>query len=1258
MMKKTLLWTLLLAALLTLLCGAATAEPWAGSGTEADPWKITSAADLVALREYIAETEGATEGKFFLQTADISLSAYCGEGKGDWAPIGTHEGNSYDYHVFDGTYEGGGHSITGLYISNGGNACGLFSDLELHGSVSNLNVTGYVKGIQEVGGIVAHATKNSKIVNCRFTGTVKGTENLVGGIVGYLKGSVSNCHFSGTVTSSGDRVGGIAGITYGIASIDDCTVNGEISGSGEIGGITGYTRAPVSNCHFTGTVTGTGTAVGGIVGDGQEGSFITDCVSEGSINAYKQAGGIAGHCALGSVRNCTYLSGTVTGHDQIGGIIGNSNAEVIENCISHGTITGHVRVAGIAGETCGRIRGCENYGAVSGHHYSGGIAGHTWSALGYTGIVENCKNYGDVTVETSFVGGIVGGAEKRIIGCENHGKIKGDERVGGIVGDTESTISRCINDGEVIGNAYTGQFAGWSKSGANVTLKPNGGSGSEVSDMMYMAPACPFSHGSYAFFAWNTKADGSGDWYYEGDSVSADNGLPLYAIWMNSRKISYRRTDGLWDHTKTMGELRDGLYYLSGGWYAVTGNITLSERLMLSGDVNLVLMDVTTLNAAKGINVPEGCSLTIWGQGGDIPGVLNATGAADCAGIGGGKGQSGGTITINDGVVNATGGSYGAGIGGGDEGAGGTVTVNRGTVTARGKEGAAGIGAGDYGEGVTYTINGGSVTAIGSKRSNTGQASPGIGSGRPRADDNSLGKGGTMNFYGGTTVARSGGTDAGIGAYAVGVNYAKFTADAEQYGNWGHTIRPDFGTGMAATPSGADEPALCENRRLALMSGEVTIAPCQHPGQSSAQACKYCQKAVAFHEYLPHTTSGGSAYLIETSEDWDVFAWLTGITGLSTEGLTFRLANDVIVSTTVGSETYPFRGTFDGNGYTLFADLTASADGKGLFAHADGAAFTRLRVSGTITTNVNDTGGLVGRATGDCTISDCVSDIRIAANGGNGHAGFVGSTDGNVSITGSVFTGSIVGASASYCAGFAGAGAGMAEDCVYAGLISGNDNNNTFLRQTSNADNSYYTNLDGIQRVKGKKAVAVTAEEGVAMDFGTPKAVYPTSGITAYETGLMYNGVFYAGPDESVTLGLSALPRDRFSASAGTLVRSGGAWTLTLPDGDVVISAVHIPAFGTPDFTLPTSLTEVKEEAFEGIAASVVDVPEDCSSIGDYAFRNCLSLTQIRIPADCRMGRDVFDGCTLVYVYSAEGSQAEAYCQTHDNCVFAGEAQN
>ena len=103
-----------------------------------------------------------------------------------------------------------------------------------------------------------------------------------------------------------------------------------------------------------------------------------------------------------------------------------------------------------------------------------------------------------------------------------------------------------------------------------------------------------------------------------------------------------------------------------------------------------------------------------------------------------------------------------------------------------------------------------------------------------------------------------------------------------------------------------------------------------------------------------------------------------------------------------------------------------------------------------------------------------------------------------------------------------------------------------------------------------------------------------------------------------------------------------GTITFTLP----------APVFGAPDFTLPAALTTVEAEAFEGIAASVVDVPANCAAIGDRAFRSCPNLTQIRIPDNCALGTDVFEGCATVVVFGAAESSAEYYCESHDNCVF------
>ena len=200
-------------------------------------------------------------------------------------------------------------------------------------------------------------------------------------------------------------------------------------------------------------------------------------------------------------------------------------------------------------------------------------------------------------------------------------------------------------------------------------------------------------------------------------------------------------------------------------WYVVKNDEQINTRITVTGDVHLILADGCTLNAAKGIYVGSGNSLTIYGQNGGT-GKLTARAyqVGSCAGIGGntdndaahgnitinggtieatsyggagigsgsGSGTSdkpNGTITIKGGSVTATAnGSYGAGIGGGYNNniAGGDIVITGGTVEANGAKWAAGIGTG-YSDkqtnGRSITISGGKVTATG------GEWGAGIGGG-------------------------------------------------------------------------------------------------------------------------------------------------------------------------------------------------------------------------------------------------------------------------------------------------------------------------------------------------------------------------------------------------------------------------------------------------------------------------------------------------------------------------------------------------
>jgi len=205
--------------------------------------------------------------------------------------------------------------------------------------------------------------------------------------------------------------------------------------------------------------------------------------------------------------------------------------------------------------------------------------------------------------------------------------------------------------------------------------------------------------------------------------------------------------------------------------------------------ITLVGTNTVTANGkyAAGIHVPDGASLTVDGSG-----SIDAMGGISAAGIGGGRGGAGGTITVSGGTVTATGGSYGAGIGGGYNGAGGNITVSGGTVTATSGNYGAGIGGGDDGAGGNITVSGGTVTATG------GSNAAGIGGG-------SSGAGGNITISGGTVTAVCGGSGmydraAGIGGGnnggcggTVSISNATVTAEGYYHAIGGSKLDNEYG---------------------------------------------------------------------------------------------------------------------------------------------------------------------------------------------------------------------------------------------------------------------------------------------------------------------------------------------------------------------------------------------------------------------------------------------------------------------------------
>ena len=117
------------------------------------------------------------------------------------------------------------------------------------------------------------------------------------------------------------------------------------------------------------------------------------------------------------------------------------------------------------------------------------------------------------------------------------------------------------------------------------------------------------------------------------------------------------------------------------------------------------------------------------------------------------------------------------------------------------------------------------------------------------------------------------------------------------------------------------------------------------------------------------------------------------------------------------------------------------------------------------------------------------------------------------------------------------------------------------------------------------------------------------------------------------------------------VTNENGAWHFTMPAEDVVVKAEFFPnAFGTPDFSLPAGVGIIEESAFEGVAGMTVVDAGSCTSIGKDAFRGCVNLTQIRLPAGCEIDPAAFDH--EVYVFAPADGLTKQCCDAQSNLIL------
>ena len=295
--KISKLLSLLLAAVLLLSLAA----PAALAAGGADVVYLRTAEDLAELSKNCT-LDSWSQGKTVYLEADIDLTGT------DFAPIPT----------FGGTFEGQGHTISGLSLTGSGNVRGLFRYIQPSGVVRDLSVEGWIDPTDR--------------------------KNTLGGIAGSNQGLLSNCSFHGTVRGA-DYIGGLVGTNESTGQIINCTFSGAVTGEHYVGGIAGQNGGSIIRCANSGSINTTEV----------DAELDLDNLNQEQLNAAE------------NVPVCT----------DIGGITGLSSG-ILQSCVNTGAVGyAHVgyNIGGIAGRQSGYLNGCTNSGTILGRKDVGGIAG-------------------------------------------------------------------------------------------------------------------------------------------------------------------------------------------------------------------------------------------------------------------------------------------------------------------------------------------------------------------------------------------------------------------------------------------------------------------------------------------------------------------------------------------------------------------------------------------------------------------------------------------------------------------------------------------------------------------------------------------------------------------------------------------------------------------------------------------------------------------------------------------------------------------
>ena len=359
-----------------------------GSGTSADPWLVSSSADLQAISQTACGlfSSQACAAEYRLDQ-DIDLQGRTLSG------LGYFTGDSSTTTRFTGVFDGGGFTIrngrigfsgtsgNGLIISLG--SSGVIRNLHFSnvstygdeavgtiagvsaGSISNCSTSGgTVYGNSSLGGLVGILSSGGTIEDSVSSTAVDGLTRAAGGLAGQMTGgTIQRSSSSGSLNGVARYAGGLVGEITGTAVITDSTASGQIIGADDVGGLVGRVTGDLtlSDCSATGEVL-SGSQVslgaGGLVGRLGAGS-INRCHASGTVKATgigndaadSGAGGLVGVVSGQASVTDSYSTGNVQGGPRVpaGGLIGMVNLATVSNTYSTGAVSNSDQAGGFIG---------------------------------------------------------------------------------------------------------------------------------------------------------------------------------------------------------------------------------------------------------------------------------------------------------------------------------------------------------------------------------------------------------------------------------------------------------------------------------------------------------------------------------------------------------------------------------------------------------------------------------------------------------------------------------------------------------------------------------------------------------------------------------------------------------------------------------------------------------------------------------------------------------------------------------------------